>query len=126
MSDDVLDKLDVGLPPQAFKKGPFSSSNIIGEVTEAVHRLLLDTYDLTPQPPRIEEDLKFTPKDREEVIYIYMYRAAQNGPVLHGVHPQQVSVRCREIVGLGAFVTSLHAPFGVSSTSIHPAGWSGC
>lgn len=78
MSDDVLDKLDVGLPPQAFKKGPFSSSNIIGEVTEAVHRLLLDTYDLTPQPPRIEEDLKFTPKDREEVIYIYMYRAAQN------------------------------------------------
>jgi hypothetical protein len=64
--------------PQVFKTGGFSSFNIIGEVTEAVHKLLLDTYDISTRPPRIEEDLKFVPKDREEVIYIYMYRACQN------------------------------------------------
>jgi hypothetical protein len=29
-------------------------------------------------PPRLEEDLSFVPKDREEVIYVYMYRVAQN------------------------------------------------
>jgi len=58
--------------------GPLSSFNIIGEVTEGLHKLLLDSYDLQEQPPRIEEDLKFVPKDREEVIYIYMYRVASN------------------------------------------------
>ena len=56
----------------------FSSFNIIGEVTEAIQRRLLDNYDITDRPPRMEEDLKFVPKDREEVIYLYMYRVAQN------------------------------------------------
>ena len=56
----------------------YSSFNIIGEVTEAVQRRLLDNYDITDRPPRMEEDLKFIPKDREEVIYLYMYRVAQN------------------------------------------------
>jgi hypothetical protein len=55
-----------------------SGVNIIGEVTEALHKFLLDGYDLQEQPPRIEEDLKFAPKDREEVLYVYMYRVAQN------------------------------------------------
>ncbi|MBN1336739.1 MAG: DUF4255 domain-containing protein [Deltaproteobacteria bacterium] len=59
-------------------KGPMSSRSIIGEVTEALHRFLLEGYDLSDQPPRVEEDLAFVPKDREEVIYVYMYRAAQN------------------------------------------------
>jgi hypothetical protein len=58
--------------------GPMSGRNIIGETTEALHKFLLDGYNLTEQPPRIEEDLKFVPKDREEVLYIYMYRVAQN------------------------------------------------
>jgi hypothetical protein len=58
--------------------GPMSGRNVIGETTEAVHKFLLDGYNLTQQPPRIEEDLKFIPKDREEVLYIYMYRLAQN------------------------------------------------
>lgn len=71
-------KLDVGPAPQDFRSGGYSSVNIIGEVTEAMHKLLLATYDLSEQPPRIEEDLKFVPKDREEVVYLYMYRAAQN------------------------------------------------
>ena len=58
--------------------GPMAGLNIIGEVTEALHRFLMDGYDLAEQLPRIEEDLKFVPKDREEVIYVYMYRVAQN------------------------------------------------
>lgn len=58
--------------------GPMSGRNIIGEVTEALHKFLLDGYDVSDSPPRLEEDLKFVPKDREEVIYIYMYRVAQN------------------------------------------------
>ncbi|RME25676.1 MAG: DUF4255 domain-containing protein [Deltaproteobacteria bacterium] len=58
--------------------GPMSGRNIIGEVTEALHRFILDGYDIGEQPPRLEEDLSFVPKDREEVIYIYMYRVAQN------------------------------------------------
>ncbi len=55
-----------------------SSYEVIGEVTEAIHKHLLDRYDLGENPPRIEEDLKFVPKDREEVVYLYMYRATPN------------------------------------------------
>ncbi len=55
-----------------------SSYEIIGEVTESIHKHLLDRYDLGENPPRIEEDLKFVPKDREEVVYLYMYRATPN------------------------------------------------
>jgi len=58
--------------------GPMSGRNIIGEVTEAVHKFLMDQYGRADQIPRFEEDLKFVPKDREEVVYIYMYRVAQN------------------------------------------------
>ena len=58
--------------------GPMSGRNILGEVTEALHKFLLDGYDIGDQPPRFEEDLKFVPKDREEVIYLYMYRVTQN------------------------------------------------
>jgi len=58
--------------------GPASGRSIIGEVTESIHKFLMDRYELTEQTPRFEEDLKFVPKDREEVVYIYMYRVAQN------------------------------------------------
>ncbi len=64
--------------PQIFKSGGMSSYDTIGEVTESMHRHLLDRYDLNDRPPRMEEDLKFVPKDREEVIYVYMYRVTQN------------------------------------------------
>ncbi|MEC8192431.1 MAG: Pvc16 family protein [Myxococcota bacterium] len=60
------------------RRGAMSGQNIIGEVTESIHKFLIDNYDLTERVPRFEEDLSFVPKDREEVIYIYMYRAAQN------------------------------------------------
>ena len=80
--------------------GPMSGRGIIGDVTEAVHRFLLDGYDITEQPPRIEEDLKFVPKDREEVLYVYMYRLAHNpnlqnrkryrqAPVFVGAKPEE-------------------------------------
>ncbi len=64
--------------PEGPLTGPMSGRSIIGEVTEALHRFLLEGYDLSDQPPRMEEDLSFVPKDREEVVYVYMYRAAQN------------------------------------------------
>ena len=59
-------------------RGAMLGQNIIGEVTESIHKFLIDQYALTEQVPRFEEDLSFVPKDREEVVYIYMYRAAQN------------------------------------------------
>lgn len=64
--------------PKDLSVGPMSGRNIIGEVTESVHRFLLDGYNVSASPPRLEEDLKFVPKDREEVVYIYMYRLAHN------------------------------------------------
>ncbi|MCP4804061.1 MAG: DUF4255 domain-containing protein [Proteobacteria bacterium] len=64
--------------PQLFQTGPMSSFQTIGEVTEAIHRRILDTYDINERPPRLEEDLKFVPKDREEVVYVYMYRTSMN------------------------------------------------
>jgi hypothetical protein len=64
--------------PTAPLVGPMSSRSVIGEATEALHRFLIEGYDLSDQPPRVEEDLSFVPKDREEVIYAYMYRASQN------------------------------------------------
>ncbi len=63
---------------QAQRRGMMAGQNIIGEVTESIHKFLIDTYDLTERVPRFEEDLSFVPKDREEVVYIYMYRASQN------------------------------------------------
>jgi hypothetical protein len=64
--------------PDGFTQGPIQGVNIIGEVTESLHRFLLDGWSFPTPPPRIEEDLSFVPKDREEVVYVYMYRAAQN------------------------------------------------
>ena len=58
--------------------GPAQAQTTIGEVTENLHRYMLDNWDLDRPPPRIEEDFSFVPKDREEVLYIYMYRAVQN------------------------------------------------
>lgn len=83
------------MTPDAFDKlphGPMSGRGIIGETTEALHRFLLDGYTLTSQPPRIEEDLKFVPKDREEVLYIYMYRLCQNPNLLNRKRLRQAPV----------------------------------
>lgn len=76
----------------ALARGAMSGRSIVGEVTESVHKFLLDGYDLTDQPPRFEEDLKFTPKDREEVVYIYMYRLAHNQNLLNSRRFRQAPV----------------------------------
>jgi len=64
--------------PEGFEIGPNQAENTLGEVTEALHRFILDGWTDGRPPPRIEEDLSFVPKDREEVVYVYMYRLAQN------------------------------------------------
>jgi hypothetical protein len=74
----VSDTTTTRILPDGFVQGPVQGLNIIGEVTEALHRFVLDGWTFTTPPPRVEEDLSFVPKDREEVVYIYMYRAAQN------------------------------------------------
>ncbi|MFZ5475686.1 MAG: Pvc16 family protein [Myxococcota bacterium] len=76
--------------------GPMSGRNIIGETTEALHKFLLDGYNLSEQPPRIEEELKFIPKDREEVLYIYMYRVAQNANLMNQKRLRQAPVFVKE------------------------------
>jgi hypothetical protein len=74
------------------KAGPASGRNIIGETTEAIHKFLLDGYTLSEMRPRIEEDLKFVPKDREEILYIYMYRLAQNPNLMNQKRLRQAPV----------------------------------
>ncbi len=65
------------------ERGPMQGVDLIGEVTEALHRHLMDNWEFERAPPRIEEDLSFVPKDREEVIYVYMYRAVQNTALMN-------------------------------------------
>lgn len=72
--------------------GPASGRNIIGETTEAIHKFLLEGYKLTDMPPRIEEEFKFVPKDREEILYIYMYRVAQNTNLMNQKRLRQAPV----------------------------------
>ena len=80
--------------PDTFRRGPVQGRNIIGEVTESLHRFLLDGWDFDTPPPRIEEDLSFVPKDREQVLYVYMYRAAQNSALMNSKRwqPAKISV----------------------------------
>lgn len=77
------------LLPPGFAEGPLQGKNVIGEVTEALHRFMMDGWKFDAPPPRIEEDLSFVPKDREEVIYVYMYKVAEN-------HALQNNKRLRE------------------------------
>ena len=72
--------------------GPPQGYEIIGQVTEAMHKWLLDGYELSEAPPRFEEDMKFVPKDREEVIYIYMYRVARNPNLMNQKRWRQAPV----------------------------------
>lgn len=67
-----------GLLPDGFSLGAYQGAGIIGETTESIQRFLLDGWSGDRPAPRVEEDLSFVPKDREEVLYVYMYRAAEN------------------------------------------------
>ncbi|MEQ1565961.1 MAG: Pvc16 family protein [Myxococcota bacterium] len=92
------------LPP-GFVQGPVQGLNIIGEVTESLHRYLLDGWTFTTPPPRVEEDLSFVPKDREEVLYVYMYRAAQNTSLMNSKQwrPAKVSTNTGSTDGENIF-----------------------
>ncbi len=72
--------------------GPMSGRNVVGETTEHLHKFLLDGMRSWEAPARLEEDLKFIPKDREEVIYIYMYRVAQNPNLMNQKRPRLAPV----------------------------------
>lgn len=81
--------------PVGFARGPNQGENLIGEITESLHRFLLDGWTHTDRPaPRVEEDLSFVPKDREEVLYVYMYRAAQNTDLINAkrFRPAKINV----------------------------------
>jgi hypothetical protein len=67
-----------GILPEGFERGQLQGKNVIGDITESLHRFLIDGWTYDRQPPRLEEDLSFVPKDREEVIYILMYRCEPN------------------------------------------------
>lgn len=90
--------------------GPMSGRNIIGETTEAIHKWILEGYNLTEQPPRIEEDLKFVPKDREEVVYIYMYRLAQNTNLMNQKRLRQAPVFVKEDLNKEGAEAYYHRP----------------
>lgn len=64
-------------------RGPYQGSGIIGDVTEALHQWLHEGWPVGRPAPRIEEDLEFQPKDREEVVYVYLYRVARNSELLN-------------------------------------------
>ena len=82
----MSETLSTGLLPPGFARGPFQGAGLIGEVTESIHKHLLDGWDQDRPRPRIEEDLSFEPKDRQEVVYVYMYRAAQNTSLKNSKH----------------------------------------
>ncbi len=90
----MSNSLEVNLLPPGFARGPFQGAGLIGEITEAVHKHLLDGWDQDRPRPRIEEDLSFEPKDRQEVIYVYMYRVAQNTALRNAKNwrPAKISV----------------------------------
>ncbi len=81
--------IDAALTPRV---GPMSGKGIIGEVTEGLQSFLRTGYDLSEQPPKFEEDLKFVPKDREQVIYVYMYRVSQNPNLQRHKRHQQAPI----------------------------------
>ena len=46
--------------------GPAQAQTTIGEVTENLHRYLLDNWDLDRAPPRIEEDYPSFPRTEKK------------------------------------------------------------
>jgi hypothetical protein len=73
-----------------------SGKNIIGEVTESIQKFINDgwlKYSNDTPPPRIEEDLKYEPMDRnEQVVYVYMYRLAANPNLMNQKRWRQAPV----------------------------------
>lgn len=68
----------VANPSLEVPRGPYQGSSIIGEVTESLHAFIREGWPDPSDPPRVVEDLEFEPKDREKIVYVYMYRASKN------------------------------------------------
>lgn len=94
------------LLPEGFARGPMQGQHIIGEVTESLHRFLMDGWTNPVNPaPRIEEDISFIPKDREEVLYIYMYRCAHNDALQNSkrLRESKITVHSDKSAGGGVY-----------------------
>ncbi len=78
---------------EGYSRGPLQGHSVVGEVTEALQRFLLDAWRDLEFPPRVEEDLSFVPKDREEVVYVYMYRCAQNQSLMNSKRWREARVQ---------------------------------
>jgi hypothetical protein len=92
-----------GMLGEGFSRGPMQGTNIIGETTEALHRFLLDGWsEDRGRSPRVEEDISFVPKDREEVLYVYMYRSEENSALRNAKHwrPAKVTLNTDPVDGL--------------------------
>jgi hypothetical protein len=63
--------------------GPYQGSDVIGEVTESLHKFLLDGWQDDELPLHVETDLKKEPPGSGRVIYVYMYRLARNTALLN-------------------------------------------
>ncbi|NCG21656.1 MAG: DUF4255 domain-containing protein [Rhodobacterales bacterium] len=74
---DVNAMVEMGQLPPGFTRGPMQGREVIGEITENLQKFILEGWDLDRARPRISEDLSFVPKDRQEVIYVYMYQVSQ-------------------------------------------------
>lgn len=79
-------------PPHDRQRGPYQGDGLIGEITESIHRHLLEAWPYDRPLPRLEEDLSFKPKDREEVVYVYMYKVAQNSALKNAKRWRQAKV----------------------------------
>ena len=86
-------------PSQRQMRGPYQGAGIIGDVTESLHAWLREGWQGDRPAPRIVEDLPFEPKDREEVVYVYMYRVAQNTDLLNAKRWRQSHVAMPEAEG---------------------------
>lgn len=90
--------------PELFaqSRGPMSGRNIIGEVTEAVQKFILDGWDLDERPPVMKEELDYIPMDRnEKVVYVYMYRLAANDSLKNQKRWRQAPVFMNDSEGSG-------------------------
>jgi hypothetical protein len=120
--------------PEGFKRGPIQGSNLIGEVTEALHRFIIEGWDSDAPRPRVEEDLSFVPKDREQVIYVYMYRTARNTALMNAKRWREAKFRITDDEGVEEiyferaplyldlfYVIAVHAKFRSDAERL--AGW---
>jgi hypothetical protein len=86
-------------PSLLVPRGPYQGSGVIGEITESLHAFLREGWPDPSDPPRIVEDLEFEPKDREKILYIYMYRVAHNQALQNSKRWREAKVAVQDDAG---------------------------